>query len=166
MATSTSPCKPTSDPLHPTQTPKRSSSDSSVLPESRENMTCPIPKYSLSIVAHNTSVVPCPTDQDERIGVALIDFNCVRSIKSSKKQANRKFGTRDEYPGDIIPINAGNAIPGDISRIVPVLANIGLSGFPPESGHRLDLALRVQLGGARHRFVAIATRNMISAQPW
>ncbi|KAG7125467.1 hypothetical protein HYQ46_010528 [Verticillium longisporum] len=83
-----------------------------------------------------------------------------------KKQANRKFGTRDEYPGDIIPINAGNAIPGDISRIVPVLANIGLSGFPPESGHRLDLALRVQLGGARHRFVAIATRNMISAQPW
>ncbi|KAG7142968.1 hypothetical protein HYQ45_000728 [Verticillium longisporum] len=82
-----------------------------------------------------------------------------------KKQANRKFGTRDEYPGDIIPINAGNAIPGDISRIGTDGGN-WLSGFPPESGHRLDLALRVQLGGARHRFVANATRNMISAQPW
>ncbi|KAG7117216.1 hypothetical protein HYQ45_007727 [Verticillium longisporum] len=68
-----------------------------------------------------------------------------------KKQANRKFGACDENPGDVIPINAGDAVSGNISRI---------------ESDRLDLVLRVQFWRTRHRFVAIATRNMISAQPW
>ncbi|RXG45195.1 hypothetical protein VDGE_30621 [Verticillium dahliae] len=103
MATSTSPCKPTSDSLHPTQTPKRSSSDSCI-----HQIVC-------------AERLQGPKHVNNNIALAHQDFR-------KKKQANRKFGTRDEYPGDIIPINAGIAIPGDISRIAPVLANIGTDG--------------------------------------
>ncbi|CRK25569.1 hypothetical protein BN1723_013600 [Verticillium longisporum] len=80
------------------------------------------------------------------IGPQHVDNNIALAHQyfRKKKQANRKFGACDENPGDVIPINAGDAVSGNISRIV----------------------LRVQFWRTRHRFVAIATRNMISAQPW